>query len=99
MQRLVAGKDAVGRQSNLSSRQVGDEPAGLTYQRDASGHVPGSKTPFPVAIDAARGNPRQIERSGAKSPQPSHSFLHGRVLVPRKYRIAPTGMGQRAGND
>src|SRR5262245_41434283 len=53
-------EDAVG-----AAAEVGDAAAGLAHDQRPGGDVPRPEAPFPVAVDAAAGEPAQVERRRA----------------------------------
>ena len=44
---------------------VADEAAGLAQDDDAGGEVPGAQVALPEAVEAAGGDPGEVERGGA----------------------------------
>src|SRR6266852_1127510 len=97
--RLVAGEDVAGRQHGLAAVEVGDEAAGLAHQRNSRRHVPRRKVALPIGVDAAGGDPGEIERGRPESPQAGDLVLHGIVLAARERDIAAAGVRERAGDD
>ena len=74
---------------------VGDPAAGLGDQQQARGDVPGVEVALPVAVEAAGGDPGEVQRRGAEAADAGHPLAdlvqllqEGRVLAVAQERDA-----------
>ena len=75
------------------------EAAGFAHQEHAGGEVPRRKVALPIGVEAAGGDPGEIERRRAEAAQPGEVLLRGGDLPAGEGEIAAPVMRQPAGDD
>ena len=61
--------------------QIADEAARLAHHQEPGRHVPGREIALPERIEAAGGDPGEIERGRAEPAQPRDLLLHDGELA------------------
>ena len=83
----------------VTAVEVADKTAGLAHQKNPGGHVPGRQIALPEGVEAAGGDPGEIERGGAETAQAGEMILRGGDFVPPEREVAAAVMRQPAGDD
>ena len=86
MHGLVAGDDVACGEHRVAAVGIADEAAGFAHQEHAGGEVPRREVALPIGIEAAGGDPGEIERRGAEAAQAGEVLLRGGDLTPREAR-------------
>ena len=64
---VVGGEDLAVGEAGIAAAEIGDEAARLAHQHDAGGDVPELEVLLPEAVEAAGGDPGEIERGRAEA--------------------------------
>src|SRR5262245_46546939 len=80
---LIADDDMTFAEDVLAAVEVRGEAASLAYHENTGRHVPGTKVALPKAIEAASGDPGEIEGGGAEATQARDLVLNGGEFLPK----------------
>src|SRR5712691_11248378 len=99
MDRLIARHHRALFENGIATVEIGGKTARFAHEKKTGGEIPGRQAALPKAVEAARGNPRQIERGRAGAADPGDGALHGRKLRAKALQISPPAMRDAAAYD
>src|ERR1700738_4914499 len=96
MNEFVAADQIAGLQRIIVAFDATDDAAGFAHDDLAGRDIPGLQIALPKAVETARRDEGQIQRSGAEPAQARYLVLDFRHLQTRKIEIAAADMRQSA---
>src|SRR3569623_3002290 len=90
---LVAADDIAGRKRGVAALDAANGAARFAHHDDAGREIPRLEVTFPIAVEAARGDARHVERSRADAAQARDTRLQYGHLTARQLMVAAPDVG------